>query len=120
MKIAVTATGKTLDSPLDQRFGRAARFIVWDSESATYEVLDNTQNLNANQGAGIQTAGNVVRSGAHVLISGHLGPKAFQVLNAAGIEMYCADVATVNDALEAYAAKRLEAIVAPTVEGHWI
>ena len=51
MKIAITATGKTLDSQVDPRFGRAAWFIVADSDSMEFEAIAN-DNVNAAGGAG--------------------------------------------------------------------
>ncbi len=56
MKVAVTSSGKTLDSPVDPRFGRAAYFLIVDTDSLEFEVVDNTDNINAFKGAGIQAA----------------------------------------------------------------
>ena len=86
MKIAFSTSGETLDSPLDARFGRAPKFLVYDLDSETFEVVDNRQNLNAAQGAGIQSAETVARLGVNILVTGHCGPKAFRVLRAAGIK----------------------------------
>ena len=56
MKIAFTTSGETLDSPLDSRFGRAPKFLVYDLDKNTFVVIDNGQNLNAAGGAGVQAA----------------------------------------------------------------
>jgi predicted Fe-Mo cluster-binding NifX family protein len=120
MKIAITTKGNSLESALDPRFGRAERFIIYDSETKTFELLENAQNLNAPQGAGVQAAGSVAQSGAEVLISGHVGPKAFQVLNASGVKIYCTDLPTVSEALAAYEANQLQQVSEPTVEEHWV
>ena len=77
MKVAVTSQGQDLRSPVDPRFGRAKCFIVLDMETGVFCAVDNSQNLNAAQGAGIQAARNVVESGATAAITGHVGPKAF-------------------------------------------
>ena len=77
MKIAVTSLGESLDSPIDQRFGRARFFVLYDLESGEWTVHDNTQNLEAAQGAGIQAAQHVVNLGVEAVITGHCGPKAF-------------------------------------------
>ena len=73
MKVAITAQGKTPSDHIDSRFGRAQQFILMDTESEDYEVLDNTQNLNAAQGAGIQAAQHIVNAGADAVITGHCG-----------------------------------------------
>ncbi len=63
MKIAITASGPTLDSPVDQRFGRASRFILFDTKTRDHTTIDNTQALDSAQGAGIQAAETVVARG---------------------------------------------------------
>lgn len=119
MKIAFTTTGNDLTAQLDSRFGRASKFLVYDLQSDSFEVFDNTQNLNAAQGAGIQSAETIVRAGAKCLITGHCGPKAFRVLNAAGIIVYNTDLPTVGVALEQFRAGKLHASQSADVEGHW-
>ena len=120
MKVAFTTSGQTLDAPLDSRFGRAPRFIVYDTESDTFKVVDNHQNLNAAQGAGIQSAETVARLGAKSLVTGHCGPKAFRVLLAAGIKVYTTDAPTVAAALEEYRSGKIAETNSADVEGHWI
>jgi len=120
MKIAITSEGSTLDDRMDQRFGRAAKFIIFETDDESFAVVDNDQNLNAAQGAGIQAAKHVVDSGARALVTGHTGPKAFTVLNAAGIAVYLAPVGTVREAIVAWVAGSLNRIDRADVEGHWV
>jgi predicted Fe-Mo cluster-binding NifX family protein len=119
VKLALTTSGDTLDAPLDPRFGRAARFLVYDLESDTFEILDNAQNLAAAQGAGVQAAETVARAGVGGLVTGHCGPKAFRVLGAAGIPVYTTDAQTVAEAVARYRAGELQAAAGADVEGHW-
>ena len=119
MKIVFTTSGSELSAPLDARFGRAPKFLVYDLERGEFEVIDNRQNLNALQGAGIQAAQIVARSGAQCLVTGHCGPKAFRVLAAAGIKIFPSDAPTVAAALEQYRAGKLAEAKAADVEGHW-
>lgn len=119
MKIAFTAAGDGPGAPLDSRFGRAPRFLVYDLESSDWQVFDNAQNLAAVQGAGIQAAETVVRAGARALVTGHCGPKAFRVLKAAGVTVYNCAAPTVAAALAEYQAGRLTPATGADVEGHW-
>jgi predicted Fe-Mo cluster-binding NifX family protein len=119
MKIVFTTSGSDLNAPLDSRFGRASIFLVYDLDSETFEVIDNQQNLNAAQGAGIQSAEAVARLGAKALVTGHCGPKAFRVLLAAGIKTYNTDARTVAEALDLYRAGKLTEAKSADVEGHW-
>lgn len=120
MKIAFAAAGETPEAALDSRFGRAAQFIVYDTDADSYEVVDNIQNLNAAQGAGIQAAQTVAQTGVSYLVARHCGPKAFRVLSAAGIKVYHSDAPTVAAAFEAFKAGTLEPATSSDVEGHWI
>jgi len=118
MKIAFTTTGDSLDSPFNTTFGRSPKFLIYDLDRDDFTIVDNQQNLNSAQGAGIQAAQTVARSGAQCLVSGHCGPKAFRVLSAAGIKTYYTNAATVAAALEAYRNGSLSEAAAADVEGH--
>ena len=86
-KIAVSSSGNDLDSPVDPRFGRAARFLIVDEENLDFSALDNSASGGMAHGAGIQAAENVARSGATVVLSGFVGPKAYNALSAAGVRI---------------------------------
>lgn len=120
MKIAITTTGQKPESALDSRFGRAALFMIYDLADDTHRIIDNQQNLNAAQGAGIQAAETVVKSGAEAVITGHCGPKAFRVLSAAGINVFLTDSDTVAGAIEQYRSGKLTKSGSSDVDGHWV
>ena len=119
MKIAVSSQGHDLEAAVDPRFGRAAGFIIYDDQSGRHEYVSNQQNLQAMQGAGIQTAQNVARTGAKAVISGHVGPKAFSALQAGGIDIYLSQSGTVQEALQAFTAGKLEKAQDADKPGHW-
>ena len=119
MRIAVSSTGTTLESQVDPRFGRAAFFLLVDTDSGSVSAHDNAQNLNAAQGAGIQAAETVSRLGAEAVITGHCGPKAFRTLRAAGIQVVVGPEGTVADAVEQFKAGKIVPTEAADVEGHW-
>ena len=120
MRLLITTSGSDLDAPLDRRFGRAARFLVYDTETATTTVTDNGQNLNAAQGAGIQAAQTAAAAGAEAVITGHCGPKAFRLLRQGGIAVYHTDAATVREAVDQFQAGQLAPSAEADVEGHWV
>lgn len=120
MKIAVTSMGRDLSSPMDLRFGRAACFIVVDSETMEFEVVENTQNLNAPQGAGIQAGKTIINSGASVIITGNCGPKAFRVLTQGNVKIVTGTSGSVADALAQFKNNELAYADQANVEGHWI
>jgi len=107
MKIVVTSQGPELTSQLDPRFGRARYFLLVDTDTDQCQAHDNTENLNAAQGAGIQAAGRVAELGAEAVITGNVGPKALSALKAAGITVYLAPAGTVAEAVERFKAGQL-------------
>jgi predicted Fe-Mo cluster-binding NifX family protein len=119
MKVAITSVDGTMEGKVDERFGRTRTFVVYDTDAEKFESVTNEQQMNLAQGAGIQTAQNVVNTGAQAVVSGHLGPKAFQVLKAAGIEAYAATNMTVADAVACYREGSLKRLAGADVEGHW-
>jgi predicted Fe-Mo cluster-binding NifX family protein len=120
MKIAVTSQGQELSSPVDPRFGRAKYFVVVDTDSGQSTAHDNSQNLNAAQGAGIQAGRNVAGLGVSAVITGNVGPKAFTTLEAAGVKICIGASGTVGEAVEAFKAGTLKSVEKPNVEGHWV
>jgi predicted Fe-Mo cluster-binding NifX family protein len=52
MKVAITATGEGIDSPVDRVFGRARGFLITDPEGKQVEKVENSQNINAAQAPG--------------------------------------------------------------------
>ena len=120
MKIAITAQGEQLGSPVDPRFGRSKWFIVVDTETGAFEAVDNKKNFNAAQGAGIQAGRNVAELGAEAVVTGNMGPKAFATLRAAGISVYTGAKGTVQEALDQFKAGTLDLAQGANVEGHWM
>lgn len=119
MKLAITSKGPGLNDPVDPRFGRAAFVLIVDSETMEYESLDNSTNVNAFKGAGIQAATMIHKHGAEVLLTGYCGPKAFQTLEAAQIRVVSDVSGTVREAVETFMAGNLGFTSAPNAEAHW-
>ena len=120
MKVAITSQGRDMNSAVDSRFGRAKYFIVVDTETGEFSAHDNSQNLNAVQGAGIQAGRNVVALGVEAVITGNTGPRAFATLQAGGVKVYIGATGTVAEAVEQFKAGRLECVSKANVEGHWM
>jgi predicted Fe-Mo cluster-binding NifX family protein len=118
MKIAVSASGKTLDDMIDPRFGRCQYFIYIDPETLQFEALDNN-NAMAGGGAGIATAQAIAANGAGAVLTGNCGPNAHQVLSAAGIKVITGVSGKVKDAVEGYKAGKFQSSSQPNVSDHF-
>jgi len=119
MKVVVTSTGETLEAPVDPRLGRAANFIVCDTESEAFSVVDNSTSVQAAHGAGVTAGQAIADAGAEVVITGNCGPRAYQVLSAAGIKVYTGASGTVADALKQFAEGKLQEAGGANVAGHF-
>ena len=119
MKIAITSLDKDLNSQIDQRFGRAAYILIVDTDSYAVEVIDNSENLNAFKGAGIQAAASLSKSGAKVLLTGSCGPNAFKTLQAAGIKVAKDVSGKVKNAVDAFNEGKVTFTDNANVEAHW-
>ena len=120
MKIAITSSGNDLDKEIDLRFGRAKGFIIYDLENDSFEFIDNIQNLEATQGAGIQAAQNVVNKDVEAVITGHCGPKAFKVLSTSDVKIYTVSEGKINEVIEKFKNGELQEASSADVEGHWV
>jgi predicted Fe-Mo cluster-binding NifX family protein len=118
VKICVTATANNLEAQLDPRFGRCAYLLIVDVENMQFEAVPNMA-AGATGGAGIQAAQTIANNGAKVLVTGNVGPNAFQALSAAGIEIVTGAYGTVRDAVEKFKRGELRKTGAPTVSGHY-
>ncbi len=101
MKIAVSSSGKDLDSAIDPRFGRCSYFLVVATEDMSFEVINNESN-SLGGGAGIQSAQLVSSIGADAVITGNCGPNAVKTLTAAGIKIFLSVTGTIKDAVKKY------------------
>ena len=118
MKIAVTSTAETLDSQVDQRFGRAAYFIVTDTETMDFNVVGN-ESVAAGGGAGIGAAKSLIDSGAEALLTVNCGPNAARVLKAAGVKLYTGVTGTIAEAVEFFKSGKLAPAAGPNVQPHF-
>jgi predicted Fe-Mo cluster-binding NifX family protein len=119
MKIAVTAAGESLDSQLDPRFGRAQYILILSKDGSLLETVDNSPNINAMSGAGIQAGKLLCDKKVDVLITGHCGPNAFKTLNAGGIKVVVNQSGTVKEAVENFNRNEVQFAEQPNVDGHW-
>ena len=115
MKLCITAKGKTLTDSIDPSFGRAAYFLFYDLDNGDLCAVPNEPGTH---GAGVQSAQTVVENGAKAVITGSVGPNAYQGLSAGKMEIYVGATGTVQDAIAAYKAGRLTRADGPGGKGH--
>jgi len=118
MKICVTSKGKNLESQVDPRFGRCAYFIVIDPDSMEFETIENS-NAQTMGGAGIQSGQLVSSNDVKIVLTGNVGPNAFQTLKASGVEIITGVSGSVGEAVRKYKQGEFKSIEDPTVTSHY-
>lgn len=115
MRIAIPSSGKTLDSSVDQRFGRCRYFIIveTDNDRIISEKYIENEAAYERGGAGIQAAENIGKQNVNAVIADSIGPNAFRVLNALNIEIYNA-TGVIRDVVRDFIDKKLSRIQAPS------
>ncbi|MCU0849472.1 MAG: NifB/NifX family molybdenum-iron cluster-binding protein [Spirochaetes bacterium] len=118
MKLCISATGPNLDSGVDSRFGRCRYFIFINPSSMEFESFENDSS-GASGGAGVQSAKFVADNGAKAVITGNVGPKAYNALNAAGIEIITIEAGIlVKEAVLNYQAGKYRPVTGATATEH--
>ena len=120
MNILITTSTDSPDGQFDPRFGRAAYFVLFDTESENWSAHAN-QAIHATGGAGVQASQFAINHKVNAVISGHFGPNAFMTLNAAGLDMYQAPSGqslTANELLELFQHNKLHQVTQPSSSGH--
>ena len=117
MTIAVSAKAKNMESQIEERFGRARWFLIYNLDDSSYNFIENVKQLKAPQGAGIQTAGALCNGGVNAVVTGHIGPKAFKVLIKAGVDIYLREDGTVQEAVDDFKEGKLKKLHVPDMGG---
>jgi len=114
MKICVTSEGSNLDSKVDSRFGRCQYFIIVDTDTLAFEAIQNP-NIETVGGAGIQSGQFVTEKKIKTVLTGNVGPNAFQTLQSAGIDVVTGVLGTVKEGIERYKKGELKPTQGPSV-----
>jgi predicted Fe-Mo cluster-binding NifX family protein len=117
MKVAVSSSGKDLNSQVDPRFGRCAYFLIVETDDMSFEVFDN-ESGSLGGGAGIQSAQFVASKGVKAVITGSCGPNAVNTLGAAGIQMFLGSTGTVKEVLNNFKNGNLTPAKTANVQDH--
>jgi predicted Fe-Mo cluster-binding NifX family protein len=118
MKIAVTATGPSLDANVDPRFGRCRWFLIVETDDLSFDAVENP-NANLGGGAGIQSAQLMAERRVKHVLTGNCGPNAHQTLSAAGIGVVVGCSGTVRDVVEGYKSGQFATADQPNVGSHF-
>jgi len=119
MKICVTSTGQSLDDSMDPRFGRCLYFIIWNTDTSQFEAIQNPA-ISAGGGAGIKAAQLIADKGVETVVTGNIGPNAYDTLTAADIKIVVGIAGiTVRQAIDGFKTGKHEYVTGPSVNAHY-
>lgn len=104
MRIGVLADGPGLDSEVSEDFGHAPFFLIVDSKSLDFVVVENE--YMESEGAGMKVAQAIVDMGIDAVIVGGIGTHGFNILDKAGIDVSYDEEGTVEDCVRDYVRRR--------------
>ncbi len=110
MKVAIAASGGTLDSQASSVLGRCSHIVIVDmveGDIKDFKAMNNPS-VTEGGGAGIKTARMVGDEKAEALISGSVGPNAYEVLKQLGIKTFQMVAGTVEENLTLMSQGKLE------------
>ena len=118
MKICITSQGDSISSEVDPRFGRCQYFIIADTETEEVQTVKNS-NIDSMGGAGIQSGQFISEKKIKIVLTGNVGPNAYQTLKAAGVEIITGVSGKVADAIEKYKKGEYKTTDGPSVDSHF-
>jgi predicted Fe-Mo cluster-binding NifX family protein len=108
MKLIIPAVGASnFETEIHENFGRANYFAVINCETNEINFVNNTA-ANKSSGAGVGAAQLCADQNADAVAAYHFGPKAYEALKAAGIELLdLKDQKLIKEAFDDYQAGNL-------------
>lgn len=100
IKVCVPTMGQSgLDDHVSPHFGRAPTFTVVDTGTNAVKVLQNTSEHMGGSGKPPEL---MAAAGVQVMLCSGLGPRAIQMFEGYGVEVYVGADGTVRDAIQAW------------------
>ena len=121
MKIAISSTGKTLESEVDARFGRCNYFLIVEvdkkkKEIKSFKAIENTAKDQMG-GAGIRAGEIVAKQKVDAIITTNLGPRAFSVFEQFKTKVYSGQ-GKIKDVLQDFIKEKLKELTNATGPQH--
>ena len=108
MKLAITLKENEYNSSVDERFGRAPFFIIIDSDTKEFEIIENEAKDEAT-GAGLKAVKNLLKYEIDTIIAGEIGPKAGELIYDLEIPTFkFKDLEKVDEIVKAFNENNLE------------
>ncbi len=109
MRICIpTVDDRGRDADLSEHFGNAPFFTIYDSETDSYETVNNADH--EHEHGMCHPMDNLKTKGINCVVCKGLGRRALLKLNVSGIDVLKADGSTVSDIVGNFSAEKLKKI----------
>lgn len=109
MKIGISSMGLAISSTADPRFGRCNYFAIFDTDENSYRFIENNAQ-HAGGGAGIAAAQQMIDEDVEVVLTGNMGPNAYNVIKGNDIKIYRIGSVSIEKAVQLFKEAKLEVI----------
>ena len=111
MLILIGSDGNKLESPIAKRFGHADYFILYNTETKSFEAIENVD-----EGHNHENLQQFLDKGVEAFIVGNIGPHAFELVNTPKSKVYLARKMSVQEAVEKFFKGELKKLTEPTAK----
>jgi len=111
MLVIIGSDGNNLESPIAKRFGHANYFILYNTETKSFEAFENRKEEHNHK-----NLEDFLEKKVEVFIVGNIGPHAFEIIHTPKSKVYLARKMSVLQAVEKYLNGELEHLDEPTVK----
>lgn len=111
MLILLGSDGNNLESPIAKRFGHANYFLLYNTETKSFEAFENID-----AGHNHENLQQFLDKGVEVFIVGNIGPHAFDIINTSKSKVYLGRTMTVQEAINKFLKGELKLLTEPTAK----
>lgn len=111
MLMLIGSDGNKLESPVAKRFGHADYFILYNTDSKSFESYENID-----EGHNHEILQQFLDKGVEVFIVGNIGPHAFDLINTPKSKVYLARKMSVQEGIDRFLKGELNQLTEPTAK----
>ncbi len=115
MKIAVSSQDKRRNSPLELWFGRAAYYLIVNTDSMIFDAIENENAGDPPEISEINAARLLIDAGVQAVLTGNCRYEARRMFADAGVKLFQVCPGTVEEAVEQFQAGRLLEVAVPGI-----
>ncbi len=115
MKVAISSQDKRRDSPVEPWLGRAAYFLLVDTDHMIFDAIENESAGDPPNISEINAARLIIDAGAQAVLTGNCGYEVRRMFADAGVKLFQSVPGTVEEAIEQFQAGRLIEVAVPGI-----